>query len=69
VTVACRDRYRASREAAIALGLEQSYLTSEQLGQYMPDDITDLQMYRWLSALRAHGIRLVSHNEEIPCAR
>lgn len=67
--MACRDRYRASREAAIALGLSQGYLTSEQLGQYMPDDITDLQIYRWLSALRAHGIRIVRHNEETPCAR
>jgi len=67
--VACRDRYRASREAAIALGREQGYLTSQRLGQYMPDDITDLQMHRWLSALRAHGIRLVSHTEEIPCVR
>jgi hypothetical protein len=67
--MACRDRYRASREAAIALGLEQGYITSKQLAQYMPEDITDLQMHRWLAALRENGIRLVRHNEEIPCAR
>ncbi len=68
--MACRDWYRGRREGLIALGVkQQGYVTMHQLNDYMPDDITDLQIHRWLNALDARGVRVVRQNEDNTCVR
>jgi hypothetical protein len=66
--VACRDWYRGRREQLLALGAKQGYVTMQQLNDYMPEEITDLQMHRWFNALTARGIRVVRQNEDNTCA-
>ncbi|MBA2543437.1 MAG: hypothetical protein H0V17_27595 [Deltaproteobacteria bacterium] len=67
--MACRDWYRGAREQLIALGLRQGHVTHQQLSDYMPDDITDRQILRWLAALEARGIVIRQpQNEDNTCA-
>jgi hypothetical protein len=66
--VACRDWYRGRREQLLALGAKQGFVTMQQVSDFMPEDITDLQIHRWLNALRARGIRVLTRNEDNTCA-
>ena len=54
----------------IAIGVrQQGYVTSQQVDDLMPEDITDRQIYRWLDALEKHGIRIRRQSEDNTCAR